>query len=750
MQAKKAKVTLGNVALSAKAGVVWKFVGGTRPFQTVMSVHKSKWPILESQLGEPLNLKIVDSRGVETSINQVYILHLAPSDHPSRVSFVVSDKRWKWASKLVVRDFNMPRKTGDRTALNAVPVQTQTVVDVYDYLGYSLRGDQEGKWTAKEAVEEVLEVLEGEGTASGGYKIESFPIKDTTGSGTAGEFTIQGVTLRDQGDVALARMLSYVPGAEVFINNLGQAIVFDATDIDATRQHFNDIPVSTYSGEHAVWVDRKHVRPSKINVFYQREVELFLEFEDDYSGGTSAQPVRNRPYIENVCPTVDAFTEIQGEYDPEINQTPTKRVPPGTWVRFDKLLEAWDRERPEGSWPWTFKTIKEHWVKGNLEGALGAQGKDVDNNANIALRVQAIRTHFRQSFRINSRYMSRVRSLRAVRVGMLDPVTGARAPAAVWGQACMIPNTKGEQMASRGTEETAKLKVYRNIDMLRESQNQGTQIIETPHGPTRVNIVDEALGVFRLEWVGPASGEAGSFIPCKLVNDQNFDGIVPTRDLMAQDDLPMGIGLNVQGGTNGIWLDDSLEYAVVLTVVPAAPNSELQFHKETVEASDIQDLFRREFGITEGEGPELNVYVPPGEVTARFALNNQNTGAASLGQLFGLDGAANTAGIEGPEIPGYTLTNGEREIKPHATSLGAEILAQFADNVQGTVVTRVPDGGVKLVGNMAGAAVRVAAAPSAKVDAVHQFPGQQRAISRLAVMPESARQLILGTVVFES
>ena len=71
-QIKKAKVTLGNIALSAKAGIAWKFVGGTRPYQTVVSVHKSKWQILEGQIGEPLILKIVDSRGNTTTVNQIF------------------------------------------------------------------------------------------------------------------------------------------------------------------------------------------------------------------------------------------------------------------------------------------------------------------------------------------------------------------------------------------------------------------------------------------------------------------------------------------------------------------------------------------------------------------------------------------------------------------------------------------------------------------------------------------------------
>lgn len=755
---KKAKVTLGRVPLAATSGISWKFIGGVRPYQTTLTVHESEWKALERQVGEPLILEIIDSRGVKTEIHQVYILHKAPSDSRFRVSFVVSDKRWFWANKLIVRDFNMPRKTGDRTAYQPRPVETQAVVDEYDYLAYSLHADNT-KWTAQQAIEEVLTALEdmsegavGVGGPRGGFRVESFPLKDWGGGlggpGSSAQFTLQGITLRDQGDLALARLLAYVPGADVYINAQGQAVVYDATDIQATSEHFDTIPVSTRAGEVAAWVDRKAVRPSKVFVYYQREIEVMLEYEDDYREVTSAQQVRNAPYIENVCPTVDPRTRIEGELDPETGRVDSKTVDPGTWVQFDKLLAAWDRTKPVGSWPWNFDTISKLWLKGDLEGALGCKGQDVDENANTAMRVMAIRQHFRQSFRINRRYMSRIRSLRAVRVGLLDPVTGARAPAAVWGQACITPNTKSKMIASRGTDETSKLKVYRNVDYLAESRKPGVEVIQTSPGPTRVNIVDEELGIFRLEWIASPYGDTGSFLPSKVICDAKEAGCVPTRDLSKQDTDPMGAGIQVEEGSNGIFLSPRLEYAVIVTMVPSAPNNEKQFHREEVEADDVRWLFKHEFGIAGGEGPELHVAVPPGEVTARFALANQSAARPALAELFGLDGEPHNAGIAGPAISGYQLTNGEREIKPHATSYAAELLTSFADNVQGAVVTRVPDGGLKLVGNMSGATVRVAGAPSAKVDAVHQFPGQQRPISRLALMPESARQLILGTLPF--
>jgi hypothetical protein len=731
---------LGGVELAATSGIAWRFISGVAPYTTVLSVHKTRWDRLKGKLGKPLTLEITDSRDVKTTIEQVYILHLTPSDSPHRVSFLVADKRWLWPYKLVVRDFNMPRKTGDRTALGQpVPVETQQVVDEYDYLTYSLQPPQQTKWTSQTALEAVLQLVDEDN-----WSVESWPIKDTTGVGDSGQFSLQGVTLRDSGDIALQRLLSYIPGAALYVNEQGKTIIFDASDLDATEQHFRKLPISTYAGERGAWIDRKAIRPSKVIVHYQKEIELLVEFEDDYSGGTSAQPIANDAYVDNVIPTTDPKTEIT-EFDPGQNRTVTKTVPMGTYVRVDKWLEAMDKDRPEGSLPWTWTSVKHHWFKGDLD-AIWIRGKDLDPTGNAAMRLQAFRQHFRQTFRLNRKYMERIRNLRPIRVALLDPVTGARAPAAVWGQGTMVPSSKGMLMAKRSREDAASSKYLRIIDALKDYPQK--PLLDLNPSPQRVNILDAEVGIFRLEWIVSPYGLSDSFLPCKLVNDQYREGVSLSRDLKFQEDQPMGAGMIVDDGTNGLFLDDQLEVKVLMTAVPASPNSRQQFHQIEVEATDIQSLFQREFRIQDGDGPPLEVFVSPGEVTARFGITEADEAFSTQKLLFGLTNP--DPGEEPEELPGYTLINEERELLPHARSLAAEVIAPFADNVQGIINTSLPRDGLKLVGNMASATLRVAAAPSARVDAVHEFPGQQRSIPRHALMPESARQLILGIVPFKA
>jgi len=740
--AKKPVVKLGGVELAASSGIAWRYISGTQPYTTVYSIHKSRWPRLADQIGKPLALEITDSRGNKTTVQKVYILHVSPSDSPHRVAFVVADKRWLWPYKLVARDFNMPRKTGNRNAVgSSVPVETQVVVDEYDYLPYSLQPPQNTKWTAQTALEAVLQLVDEDD-----WKIESWPIKDTTGAGDSGQFSLQGVTLRDSGDAALQRLLSYIPGAAIYVNDKGQTVVFDAADLDATENLFRSLPVSTYAGERGAWVDRKAIRPSKVIVHYQREVEMLLEFDDDYSGTTSAQPVSIDAYVDNVIPTTDPETTIT-EFDPGTNTTTTKKVPPNTYVRVDKWLEAMNAIRPEDSAPWTWDTVKVHWFKGDLD-AMWVRGKDLDPTGNAAMRMQAFRQHFRQTFRLNRRYMSRIRNLRPVRVALLDPVTGARAPAAVWGQGAMVPSRKGQLMAARGSDEKSTAAYTRNIDALKDYLSGQKKLIELHPSPQRVVIVDGDLGIFRLEFIASPYGISDGFLPCKLVNQQSYDGISLKRDLQYQDTDPMGAGMVAEGGTNGIFLDDKLSARVILTAVPAAPNTRQQFHQIEVEAGDIQSLFRREFRIQDGEGPPLEVFVSPGEVTARFGIADDDVAFETQRRLFGV--LDPQPGEEPEELEGYTLVNEERELLPHARSLAAEVIAPFADNVQGIINTAVPRDGVKLVGNMGSATIKVGPAPAARVSAMHEFPGQQRAIPRHALMPESARQLILGIVPFQA
>ncbi len=48
----------------------------------------------------------------------------------------------------------------------------------------------------------------------------------------------------------------------------------------------------------------------------------------------------------------------------------------------------------------------------------------------------------------------------------------------------------------------------------------------------------------------------------------------------------MGNGMTVAGGNTGLFLKHTMEFKMMITIIPGAPNNKAQFHVETVEAKD--------------------------------------------------------------------------------------------------------------------------------------------------------------------
>ena len=779
----KTTASLGGFSLSGTQTIVWKFITGTDPYVTEFSVLTDDWRSLRSKMGQPLELVITD-RKTAISIKDLYILHEAPSDIPERTNFVVADKRWKWDRGIVSRDYNIVKRTGHRTTLSNVPHPGSVTRDAFEYKPYSLK-DGKTKWTPKDAVEDILKQIHEESAsgaksepdvkvfgktsprkriggvpvagsgkgggsiASGdGWTIDSFPLKDPV----RGQFSLQNLAINDPGNVALARLLSAIPGADVWVDAEGMTRVFDAADLAAAEKHFNSLPPSTRRGEDAVFVHRKAIRPSKVIVYFMREVEILTEYADDYDGQTSVD--RADPYLENVIPTPDLTTELTS-YEPETGAEITRTVPRGSWVPVRQWLTAMEKRRKtEGilTEPWTFDTIRQHWLGTSLDSMLGGGGKqDVDKTGSIQQRIDALKLHFRTTFRINRRYMERIRKLTAERVGVLEHMSGDKAPSEVWGQITIIPSGKGANMRDAARKKGEDGGLYRMLDTL---PNSGANVATKPWLPLRVSMINAEIGIFRLEFVAHPFGTDSHHVPSHLVYKKGGSMFkqMATRLLQLQEKRPTGDGFHIEGYTNAQLLAADTEFKVMLTMIPGAPNNKSRYHAIEVTADDIADLYQGEYRIRGGSGPPLEIYVPPQENTARFAWDDDSDAKATMIRLLGMkDDDPNTAGlrddpktkgVDESQMKGFLLTNGEKgqgQLEEDARSRAAEALAAFADSLEGDVATRLPAEGVSIKGNMASAGIQIATSPSAQVTVTHEFPGKQRLIGRMAFLPNVAR-----------
>lgn len=739
----KATLKLAGVELAGNEGFTWRFVTGTQPYRTTALVHKTIFDrSLKSKIGEPLTLEIVPFNGKKVSVKDVYIIEEMPSDSKNRVRIMLADMRWRWERMFVSRDYNIPKKSGNKTRLHgSVPIENKVTVDVYDFKVYSL--DNQEKWVPKRIIEDIMTQVEPDGK----WWISSMPYAEGEGG-----MVIQNVMIRDGAGAAIGRALSYMPGLEVYVDVSGSANFFDATTLKDTKEYRDKLPPPLRSGDWPVKVDRKKIRPGRVKVHYQREVECLFEFEDDWAGSTSANRQVGEPFLENVIPTVDPETELT-RWHAELGIEVTDTVDAGTWVDAYKWLEAMDDDanKPPGSLPWTWETIKRHWFTGDLEGHLTGSAErgvgDIDPNGNIALRVQTLRQHFRQTFRINQKYMDRIRSLEAVRVTPFDPVTASRPYAPVWSQAVIVSTTKGLRVRTR--KDPAKQHYYKQID---EVPGTGENVMQKSPVPARVQIIDRDQGIFRVDWLLDPYGMNKAIVPCHLVN---FSGqkTAPSAALRDMDSVPIAVGLTDETATNVIFLADEFKLKALLTIVPAAPNNKSQFHIEEVRPSDLDELLTEQGAeaIKGGDGPDAEVYIPPGEVTARHAWgDNDEIAKDEVALMLGVDSDSKDAGLfpGQRELRGFTWVNGERDIEPHAKAVAVEALMPFADTYAGQVVTRSPDQTVEIKGNVSSASVQVSSSPAATVRVVHDFSGRPQPLSRFALLPDEARRHILGEIPF--
>lgn len=763
----KSVILLANIPVSANGVVAWRLVSGVAPYQATFSCHKSDWPKLQEQKGRPITMEVRNSRQ-SMQIKSLFITHEVASDSPNRRSFVVADRRWRWEYRLVTKDYNMVRRTANKVLIGAVavdaPVEISQSKDEYYYLPYSL--DDGKRWTPRSFLEDVFAYVEPYSSRI----IESFPefgqgTGQNAGGGDQGGVSIQNMMLRDQGNIAMQKALQACPGADVYVRFDGSVAVFDAVSEGRTKEVIREAGLATWEGDALAKSDKRKIRPKNVVVHFQREVELVLAYSDDF--GAEGQTVetkrrdKNGLYVENVMPTVDPETEVT-EYDPVLDKMVTKTVGQGTFVEFKALLDAWDKKKPSGAEPWTFETIRKVWLHGDMDGILGgANGLDLDPLGNVVTRIQMIKQHFRQTFRVNQRIMERVRDIQPTRVFVLDPVTGLRSPSLVWGQACVISTTKGQMIASRTDPE--KTLVMKNVDYY---PKEGKQIKDTPPGPTRLIMLDRDRGLFRTEWIVSPYGIVESFVP-GFITDSYNNPRSAVRNLKEQDRKPMASGVRSYAEDNSIFLGRQCSMKMIVTMVPCAPNDSRQFHIERIAPDKIALQFAAPFSMVNGQGPDYHVFVPPNEVTARFGWFDDEQAEETALKLLGLyddpetredesEEGPDSAGVkddpstkvdESKELPGYEFLNKQANITAYAESVAAGVLVPFADGMNGTLVTDLqPNATIK--GKMGGVTVVASAAPSGRVNTMFDFPGTPRPIDSRAFLPMDTRMLLMGIVPF--
>ena len=621
---------LAGVVLSALGPVGWKHTVGVQPYVATYEVGERVAEELARLQGAPVALEIEPEGRKPYTVEQLYIVDVLPGSRPDTRRVQVADRRWTFRRRAIVRDFNLRRRSGDARLVGDARVETQPLVADAAYTGPSLNDGS--PWTLKAAIEDVLADL-----VAGDYRVASTLDR---------EVLIEGLEIAAGGDAALAQLLGYSVGLNLFVDRKGLVCVFDTRDGSERRAIEGAgkilMPGGAPEGAHAL-VDRSAIRPSRCFVYLEREAELRFDSVEGESAWTVARnQLRAERKIENVLPVPDVSIDING-----------RTVQRGTWVNIDDYLAAiaGQESATQGAsqGPLSHVLIRRCWL-GMWSRLVDTYGRDTAGNTDRTWvrRLHAIRAHWRQTYRPIAPWRDKIRSMRAYRAALIDPETGARAPAQAWMDFVSKPSLAG--LFKRHNQ---------NPDMGRQVAGWAARLADGEPAPAIVSMLDDEACIFRVQLVADPWGEAESLAPGNVAN-------LPTQKV--RGDISRSAVGSAFALLQYIPLLPTFRLAVVLTAVQAAPNNLGRYHVEEVGPEDAAAALGRPIG--DCRGPVAELVLAGGIVTARTAWVDDQA-----------DGISN-AFYEGAAFPAGLVVNRE-QVRAQAVALAAAFWGQLLDRREG-------------------------------------------------------------------
>lgn len=720
------RANLGGIPLTDVESVGWEETVGVTPHVRTFTLHVSNESRLDGIMGKPVTL-IIDSDDAPTfRWERLYPLRKAPAATPHHVSVVVADLRWKWPREIVNRTYNLFRRTGVRRLVAGQVIEIAPQKDDWRYVPATLK-DGKTKHTPKEVIHDVL----GRMASLFGFSWSerSFPV----GNGLA----VEGLELHESCDHALAHALSLAPGADVKVTKTGAVVLFNATDRDAAERVMERAGPPTEAGNIDRRVDLKHVRPSSITVWFDREIELRFDSEEEGTDSTSTVQagdwLAQQMLMENVLPLPDPETTIDSEVYGQ-----------GSWVPIRKALDAWNADlsslSKNGVTPpaLTLTNVRRYWfVLEALYTALGNLTQDGDK-ANWASRIATLRAHYRQTYRLPYAWMQRIRALRPYRLGILDPASGTRAVAQAWSQYTKEPTAK--MYAQAALKRDPSLQFYwLGVD---NYPGFDDELWTKPSSPAAVTVLDQDVGVLHIAYRTDPFGLTSTIHPSLMRENGTGKLQSPTRDLR---DALRGV-ITVDGVVKGavpIGLADDYRVAILVTAMPLAPNDESRMFSLPVDPVKVGSEVRGKVQVKDGVGPAWNLICPAGLLTAWYAHRTTKDARESAYSLFGFNGPLPPSQGQ-QDAPGYeiiNLTDTQDFLRGIAYAMAVAQWAAFVDAREGQRAVHL-NPSLELDGNIE--AVRHRLDPDGRLLSEAVMGPARRPIDPMALIPRAIRPYILG------
>ncbi len=658
--------TLGGVNLANASKVGWELTAGTAPHQRIFVVHERQWSKLRDKQGQPLTLRIKPANGKTKTFENLYIIRQMAARLPMHRAFVLSDSRWLWEYVQVVRSYNVPRRTGDTYLVGGGPVEIQEAVDSYTYAPWSLHkkaGDPDKRWTARKIIEDLMNLAEAEVRDFPGWEFdgESFPIKDDDSPDSV---AVQGLELRGNLQETLNQAFNLIPGVSVMPSYKGEFFVYDRTRHSRTKEILDGLPPFTSAGATPTPIGRWPTRPSLIRCYLEREVELRFDNFEEGKRKSDTDPVEipGDMRMFNVIELVDPETEIDGV-----------KYGPGVYHDFDSTLEAWDEDKIEGAPTLNAENVRKFWF---VLDALFVPFGDLSPKsaeANWPARIASIKKHYRRTWQIPKQWRDVIRDMKPWRVGILDPVTTARAPAKAWSDYTYEPSTKFRVQTRKKKD---KQFVWLNV----EGYPGFTGELDTDAtSPAKVRVIDAQLGIIHVDYHLDRFGLRDAILPGVFKENGAGKLAAPTRDLSEKK----GIFASHWRTTSGIpWhLEKEFGVAVIFTALPGAPNSKGRCYSYDVKPAHLKSMLGDEFNVENGRGPVYEVYIPPSLLTAWYGWQSVKARETAK-ELFNLKKPPDDK-EENNDLDGYEILNEKYIIPAVCRAAAVVVYARHIDAHEG-------------------------------------------------------------------
>jgi hypothetical protein len=643
------KATLGGCVLIASRPVTWTVSAGVFPNTEIFDVMPED---AKKLLGKTAPVKLEIEGGI--TVSNLWVIGESPSSVPAVRCLIVSDRRWMWPYAYVYRRFNMRKRVGvKRLTVPGNPPQIQEIGDTVKFHAWSLR-EGTTPWTAKDAIQSVFDEVNALDLGGVPTVINKTDFLKS--------LPIENLIIDDDGDAAIERVLGCFPGLKVWVDLSGNIIIDSENNLAGVADQAAKILPEIVGGGHIVTVSNAVRRPSKVTVLFSREHELRFDFAElESSKLTVVNPVDTRE-VTNVLPIPDWKLSIGGvDYCQ------------GTWISFPQAFSSWGDVTPEFGvmdYDWLMKSLLPH----NGMFAIVQGWAELNTKVDWTARLSSISQHFRQTYRINPGWMSKISTLKANRIATLDPITGNRSPAIAY---CDYVSFFTQRLWS----DNKRMNTPRNLEYARNykgypSQIDGGGVVigsaideNSQPAPAEISVVDPDLGIIRADFIVDPLRLSDLILPGNILATA-----MPSCQLDRSNGKYIPITLDsVIDGCDKIHmpaLDGKFKIAFVLTATPAAPNDTRQLYGVDIMPGDVATEVPN-LGVC--MGPAMQIRVSPTVETARFAWSDAPEDVKAIEASFGIGGAIPS--MEG--IKHLCVNGDDKNFAASLQSIAKAVAAQF-------------------------------------------------------------------------